>query len=252
MSIINNELLFYDCNAFIGNHQNPYVDSPFELNMLEDTIKASGLNGSLVYHSASVLYDASYGNKKLIEETKNKSGLHLIWIAIPELCNPEKEAELFFSQIIENKISAIKIFPRYHNYNVSTGAIDKLLSFLDEEKIPLLVNQEEISWDEITYILAKYKNVPFLLQSTGYRMERYIISFFEKYKNFYLDISRYQAHGGIEYLCRQFGSEHIFFGSGMPVFSPEPIMMMIDNAKISLEEKQNISSKNLLRLIDRG
>ncbi|MHB1688223.1 MAG: amidohydrolase family protein [Ignavibacteriaceae bacterium] len=252
MNLITKDLSFFDCNAFIGSHQNPYVDSPFELNMLEDTIKTSGLNGSLVYHSASVLYDASYGNKKLIEGTKNKSDLYLVWVAIPELCNSEKEAELFFSQIIENKISSIKIFPRYHNYNVCTGALDKLLSFLDGEKISLLVNQEEISWDEITYILGKFKNIPFLLQNTGYRMERFTIPFFNMYKNFYLDISRYQAHGGIEYLCSQFGSERIFFGSGMPLFSPEPIMMMINNANISLEEKQNISSKNLLRLLDRG
>lgn len=249
MSFLKNKLFFFDCNAFIGRHQNPFVDSPFEFNMLEDSIKASGLKASLVYHSASVLYDASYGNKKLIEETKNKSALYLVWVAIPELCNSKKEAELFFSQITGNKIYAIKIFPRYHNYNVFSGVIDKLLSFLGEKKIPLLVNQEEISWDEIIYILGKFDNVPFLLQNSGYRMERYLTSLLHKYKNLNLDISRYQAHGGIEYLCSQFGSERIFFGSGMPVFSAEPIMMMIDNAQILLEEKQNISSKNLLRLL---
>ncbi len=252
MNSITKDLSFFDSNSFIGSHQNPYVDSPVELNMLEDAMKVSCLMRSLIYHSASVLYEASYGNKKLIEETKNKSDLFLAWVATPELCNSEKEAEIFFSEIEGNKISAIKIFPRYHNYNLLSGAIDKLLSFLDEEKIPLLVNQEEILWEEITYILKYFKNLPFLLNNTGYRMERYLTPLLYNYKNLNLDISRYQAHGGIEYLCRQFGSERIFFGSGMPVFSPEPIMMMINNAKISLEEKQNISGKNLLRLINRG
>lgn len=249
MSNIKSDLTFFDCNVFIGRHQNPYIDSPFRINMLEDTMKASGLSGGLIYHSASFMYDASYGNRILLEEAKGKPEFKLIWIALPELCIPETNAKNFIFQFKKNKISAVKIFPRYHNFNIITGSLDRLFSFLNEEKIPLLVDQEEISWEEIVYILKRYNEMPFLLQSTGYRMERYIIPFFEKYGNFYLDISRYQAHGGIEYLCGQFGSERILFGSAMPVFSPEPIMMMINNADISPEEKQNISIKNILRLL---
>ncbi len=252
MNSVTKDLSFFDCNAFIGSHQNPYIDSPFEIKNLETANKTSGIKKSLVYHSASVLYDACYGNKLLIETIKDKSNFYPVWIALPELCINKKEAEMFFSQIVENKISAIKIFPRYHNYNLFSGAVDKLLSFLDEERIPLLVNQEEILWEEITYILKYFKNLPFLLNNSGYRLERYITPLLNNHRNFNLDISRYQAHGGIEYLCRQFGSERIFFGSGMPVFSPEPIMMMINNADISIEEKKNISGCNLLRLISRG
>ena len=242
-------LSFYDCNIFIGRHQNPYTVSPFGLNTLEDTIQAYGLKGGLIYHSASVLYDASYGNKLLIEEAKNKPALQLTWIAIPEFSVSKKESENFLTKLKENKISALKIFPRYHNFNVINGAIDMLLHSINEERIPLLVDQEEISWDEISYILRKFQEIPFILQNTGYRMERYIIPFFNKYTNFYFDISRYQAHGGIEYLCRQFGSERILFGSGMPVFSPESIMMMIKNADLSIKEKRNISFKNISRLL---
>ncbi len=249
MSNIKSDLTFFDCNVFIGRHQNPYIDSPFNISILEDTMIASGLSGGLIYHSASFLYDASYGNKILLDEAKGKTEFKLVWIALPEYCTPETNAENFISQLKKNKISAVKIFPRYHNFNVVTGSLDLLFNFLSEEKIPLLADQEEISWEEIVYILNRYNEMPFLLQNTGYRMERYIIPFFDKYKNFYLDISRYQAHGGIEYLCGQFGSDRILFGSGMPVFSAEPIMMMINYADISLKEKQNISSNNIIRLL---
>lgn len=252
MSSITHNISFYDCNVFIGKHENPYTASPFTVNMLEDTYKTSGLTGSLVYHSASVLYDASYGNKFLVEEAAGKLGIQLVWVAVPEFCCTEKETEHFVLQLKENKISAVKIFPRYHDFNISTGSLDFMFRFLDEEKIPLLVNQEEVSWEEMIYILESFKNIPFLLQNAGYRLERYIIPFFNKYRNFHLDISRYQAHGGVEYLCKQFGSERILFGSGMPLFSPEPIMMMVNNADISQEEKQNISFKNILRLLSRG
>ena len=250
MSIINNNLSFYDCNAFIGVHENPYIDSPFEPELLNSAMKSSATKGALVYQSAAVVYDASFGNDLLIEKIKGNNDLAPVFVASPELCFAQKDVEKFFQQIKKYNISAVKIFPRYNNYDITSGIIDRLFPFLNDEKILLLANQEEITWKEIEYILNKFKSLPFLLQSTGYRMERLLNPFFAKYKNFYFDISRYHVHGGIEYLCKEFGSERILYGSGMPIFSPEPLMIMVSKADISLEEKQNISSKNLLRLIN--
>lgn len=249
MNIHADELTFFDNNAFIGKHHNPYAESYFGVNILKNAIKESGLSKSMLYHSASVFYDPSYGNQLLIKEAINITGLYLVWIAIPENCYTEIDAENFFSEVEKNNISAIKIFPRYHNFTLINDAIDCLLSYLNEKEVPLLVDQEEISWEELNYILENYSNIPLLLQNTGYRMERYITPLLKKYKNFYFDISRFQVQGGIEFLCSQFGSRQLLFGSGMPIFSPEPIMMMINNARISLQEKQNISSENLSRLL---
>jgi|GEM_PF-801735 len=251
MSIINKDLYFYDCNAFIGAHVNPYAPSPFEADILKSVIKSTGTIGALVYNSAAVVYDASFGNNLLIEKIKGNNELKPVFIAAPELCFTQIEAEKYYLQLKVNKIRAVKIFPRYNNFDISTGVMDRLFPFLNEEKIILLANQVEITWHEIEYVLSKFDNLPFLLQSSGYRLERLINPFFASYKNFYLDISRFHVHGGIEYLCREFGSERVLYGSGMPVFSPEPIMAMISEAEISPEEKQNISSKNLLRLISR-
>lgn len=254
MNFLKNDLSFFDCNAFIGNHKNPFIDSPFEINDLENSNRKSGIKKSLIYHSASVFYDASYGNELLIKTIKDKPDFYSVWIAVPELCRNKKRSvegrEDFFLSIKKNKISAIKIFPKFHNYDIKTGALDDLFSFLNEEKIPLLIDQEEILWEELAFILERFKNIPVILQNAGYRMERYLFPFFSKYKNFYMDAARYQSHGGLEYFCGQFGSEQILFGSGIPVFSPEPIMMMIDSTKISLEEKQNFSFNNLLRILN--
>lgn len=252
MNFLKNDLPFFDCNAFIGKHKNPFIDPLFKINDIENSNKKSGIKKSLIYHSASVFYDASFGNELLIKSLKDRNDFYIIWAAVPELCNDKRSAEVFFSSIKRNRISAIKIFPKYHDYDIKTGALDNLFSFLNGEKIPLLIDQEEILWEELAYILEKFKNIPAVLQNAGYRMERFLFPFISKYKNFYLDISRYQSHGGLEYFCSQFGSERILFGSGIPIFSPEPIMMMIDRAKISLEEKQNVSFNNLYRILNLG
>lgn len=244
-----NELSFFDNNAFIGKQINPYTESSFEVKILVDSLKASGVSKSLIFHSASVTYDPSHGNMLLLEEAKNRVELYLLWVAVPEHCYTENDAEVFFLEMKKNNISAIKIFPRYHNFTLINGAMDHLLSLLDEKEIPLLINQEEISWEEINYLMGNYKKIPFMLQNVAYQMERFIVPSLNKHKNVYLDISRYYVHGGNEYICNRLGSERLLFGSGMPVFSQEPIMMMLNNAKISLQQKQNISSENLLRLL---
>ena len=249
MNEIFSEITFFDNNAFIGKHLNPYTAPIFNLATLIDTMKISGVSKSLIYHSASVSYDPSYGNKLLINETKDGKELSLVWVAVPEHCYTENDTELFYAEMKRNNIAAIKIFPRYHNFTLIHGAMDNLLTLLDENEIPLLVNQEEISWEEINYLLKNYKKIPFILQNVAYQMERFVVPLFSKYNNIYIDISRYHVYNGVEYLCSRFGSERLLFGSGMPVFSPEPIMMMINNVKISLREKQNISSENLLRLL---
>ncbi|MGD8780961.1 MAG: amidohydrolase family protein [Ignavibacteria bacterium] len=252
MSMIMEELSFFDCNAFIGKHQNPYTKEFFGADMLCEKIRTSGLQKSLIYHSASVLYDAAYGNQLLTDETNNKADLYLVWIAVPEFFCKEEETKVFFEKVKKNNISAIKIYPRYHDFIINNGALDKMFSALQSENIPLLVAQEEISWDELNYIFEKFPGLPLVLQNIGYRLERIVAPYLNKYDNFYMDISRYQVHGGIEYLCYIYGSEHLLFGSGMPIFSAEAIMMMIDKADISLSEKQNISSNNLLRLLKNG
>jgi predicted TIM-barrel fold metal-dependent hydrolase len=246
-----NNLSFFDCNAFIGKHNNPYNASPFTSDMLEQSIINSSIKSSLVHHSASVYYDAFYGNKILIEEIKGKSfAANLCWVVVPEMCNSEKEAESFYDQMKQYKISAIKIFPRYHYFILRSGSLDNLFNILNKNHIPLLISQEETSWDEILYILDTFKNLPFILLNSWYRMERYISPLLRKYKNFNLDISRYQTHGGIEYLCSNYGSERLLFGSSTPIFSPESVMMMIAHADISHTEKENIAGKNLMRLLN--
>ena len=245
-----NNLSFFDCNAFIGKHNNPYNHSPFTIAMLQDSLRNSGINNSLIHHSASVGYDAGYGNKILVEEIKGFSSLNICWAAVPEMCLSEQQAESFFDQMKGNRVSAIKIFPRGHDFIIQNGSLNHLLSILDKNRVPLLVSQEKISWDEIIYILDSFKNLPFLLLNSWYRMERYVSPLLKKYNNFYIDISRYQAHGGIEYLFSEFGSEKLLFGSCMPIFSAEPIMMMIKCADISYNDKENIAGKNLMRILN--
>ena len=246
-------LTFFDSNVFIGKHKNPYSESPFSAQAAVTLLGAqTNVSGMLVFYSAAVMYDAVHGNRQLIEETEGGPGLHRIWVALPDIAGNEQDAAGFVTEMRKRKVAAVKIFPRTHNFTLMNQGLDPLLSILNEKALPLFSDQEEISWEEIQYILKSFPKLPFVLTNVGYRLGRYVDPFLKKYGMFHLEISRYQVHRGLEELCRKFGSERLLFGSGLPVFSPEPAMMMVESARISLQDKQNIAEANLRRVLRHG
>lgn len=243
-------LIFFDANVFIGKHENPYTASPFSVNHLSEIVERNGFDKVLAYHSAAVLYEASYGNRVLIEETQDTSFLRRVWVALPEYSTNTEAAEQFITSAQKYSLAAIKVFPRRHNFSIKNRSLDPLLSVLSENRIPLFADQEEIGWDEVGYILDSFPGVKFVLSNTGYRLGRFIYPLLSSYPNFHLEISRFQVHRGLEEMCRLFGSKQLLFGSGLPIFSPEPPMMMIHSAEISTEDKRNIAGENLRRLLN--
>ncbi len=246
------DLTFFDSNAFLGRHTNPYTESPFRAEHAVSLLGAQvNLSGLLVFHAEAVLYDALHGNQTLIDETNERPGLHRVWVALPEVSADEDEAGKFLSAMEEHRVAAVRIFPRTHNFTLTNQSLDPLFSLLNGRAFPVFANQEEISWDEVIYLLRSFPRLPFVLTNVGYRLGRYVDPLMRCYPTFHLELSRYQVHRGLEDLCRKFGSERLLFGSGLPVFSPEPVMAMVMSAQIGLHDKQNIAEANLRRLLRR-
>lgn len=247
------DLTFFDSNVFIGKHKNPYAGSPFSAQAaVALLVPQANVSGMLVFHSAAVMYDAVRGNRQLIEETEGRAGLYRMCVALPDIVGNEQDAAGFVIEMRKHKVAAVKIFPRTHNFTLMNHGLDPLLTLLNEKALPLFSDQEEISWEEIQYILKSFPKLPFVLTNVGYRLGRYIDPLMKKYRTFHLEISRYQVHRGLEELCRKFGSERLLFGSGMPMFSPEPVKMMVESARISVRDKRNIAEANLRRVLRHG
>lgn len=246
------DLTFFDSNVFLGKHENPYAGSPFTPVAAQSLLGAQDrLSGMLVFHSSAKLYDAPHGNRRLLEETEGREGLHRMWVALPDVAGNEHDAARFVSEMRHHSVEAVRIFPRTHNFTLMNQSLDPLLSMLNEKAIPLFSDQEEISWEEVHYVVKSFPKLPFVLTNAGYRLGRYIDPLMRRYQTFHLEISRYQVHRGLEELCRKFGSERLLFGSGLPVFSPEPVMMLVESASISSQDRQNIAGANLRRILRR-
>ncbi|RMD93399.1 MAG: hypothetical protein D6814_15735 [Calditrichaeota bacterium] len=245
------ELLnFFDANVFIGRHSNPYTPSPFSVeNALEVLQSRQGITGMLVYHSAAVAYDPVFGNQLLIKETREVKELKRVWVAVPDFAIEKNRLTIWDAEMHEHNVVAVKIFCHTHNFRIESHSLDVLLEQLEAKSIPLMVDQVEIPWSGLAYILNNFPSLPVVLMGVGYRLIRDVDAFLRRFDNLYLEISRYQVHRGIESFCRRFGSKRLIFGSGLPVFSPEPAMMMVASAAIGREEKMDIAGENLRRLL---
>lgn len=250
MEELDSGMSFFDANAFIGRHENPYVPSPFTADSAVNVCQSEyGPGEMLVFHAAAVRYDATYGNQILVEEARDKRCLALVWIALPDHVEDENRTRTFIDDLRKHNVKAVKIYPRTHNFTLSIRCMDGLLSYLNETQMPLLADQSEIAWEEIDATLRRFPKLPFILTSVNYRLGRFVEPLLKQHHNLYLEISRYQVHRGLEHLCGRCGSERLLFGSGLPLFSPEPIMMMIVSAGISEQDKKNIAGDNMRRLL---
>ena len=57
-------------------------------------------------------------------------------------------------------------------------------------------------------------------------------------------------HLALEDVVRQFGAEHLMFGSYMPISDPNATMMQVTDARISDEDKSRIARENLYELVE--
>lgn len=62
-------------------------------------------------------------------------------------------------------------------------------------------------------------------------------------------LSEFVWMGGIEDFCNRFGSERLLYSSSFPTRYPGGSMLMLKNAEITQQDKDNIAYRNLERLI---
>jgi predicted TIM-barrel fold metal-dependent hydrolase len=211
-----------------------------------------GIAEALVYHSLASGYDPSFGNKRLLEEIEGVPGLHACWVVIPG----ESRGPLSFSEILSSKLRAVRVFPRRHRISLSGWSADGLLQELAAHKVPLFLDfdrghwaDEPVDYDQVSRICETFPGLPVVLVREGIGSTRYLYPLLERFDNLHVEISYYQASGGLEDITRRFGAGHLLFGTGLPDYSAGPAISMLLLSGLSPEEKRLIGGDNLRNLL---
>ncbi len=247
----NAKLIFFDCNCSVGRVAYPHLYDIPDVEGLQKEMKTAGIEDALVYHIVARDGHPPVGNSMLMEVIKDIPELHPVWVLLPhhtgEMLHPDK----LLLEMKKNNVKAVRLYPKanYHSFSISEWCSGELLSALEEEHIPIILDMATISWEDVYTILGNHQQLPVIAATCSYRNNRYIYPLLEKYKNLSIELSRFMGAGTIEDIVERFGSNHILFGTNMPQYTGTAAVSILTYSDIDQKAKQAIAGGNLSNLL---
>jgi predicted TIM-barrel fold metal-dependent hydrolase len=242
---------FFDCNVYFGLPSvRPIVPVASTTQLLEAMDRA-GVQKALVYHIAQHDHAPRLGNKLLAETIQKQPRLVGCWTIQPNQAHEFPPPDVFFSQMKQAGVSALRAFPDSHRFLVNAVSMGDILSAMTAHRIPLILSvMKGVGWRDIYQLMSEFPELVCIVCDHGcWGEDRMFRPLIERYSHFYVDTARYLLDGGIEALVTDYGARRLLFGSGFPDSYMGGMMMAIKHAQIPLAAKVAIASGNLERIL---
>lgn len=243
-------MVYFDANVSCGKYGLKPMREIWQLDGIEDVLDSCGISAALIYASEAKDCEPEYGNNILYERIKDNPRFCGCYTVMPGITGCFLTPDRVIADIKAKDMKAARIFPRSHNYLPNETVMGEYFTALENADVPLFVDGAEISIEQLYAILENHPELNTVLLGADWSDAHNVLSYFNKYKNLYIDLSRFQLHYGIEILVEKFGADRILFGSGLPKMSTGAARAFIDYADISDEDKQKIAGGNLARLLN--
>jgi predicted TIM-barrel fold metal-dependent hydrolase len=248
--------MIIDVNVSFGHwpfQRFPY-STPEELN--KDLMK-EGISQILVSSLDAVLYpDPEWGNETFLPGLKSYPSFVPVGVINPSLSNWKETLK----RCISWGAKAIKIFPNYHYYSLSSPVVDDLMDELVGRKMPLIVQMRledernqypllKVSGVEIQEILDlanRFSEIPILALCPYFKEA---IDLVKNSTNIYVDISFVEILNTVSALLEEIPATRVLFGSHTPFLYTRSAIMKLKAAEISQEDLEAITCGNAQRLM---
>jgi hypothetical protein len=242
---------FFDCNVFLGLPMVRPLAPVDNVEVLLDEMDRAGVEKALVWHIAQHDGSAVVGNQLLADAIRFSPRLTGCWSLLPGHTRELPPPKIFFSQMREAGIRALRIFPKAHRFLPNAVTLGDLLEHMVARRIPLLLSlRRGIDWPEVYGLLSSYPELVCVICDHGvWGTDRLFRPLLERYPNVYVDTAQYLLDGGLEALVSDYGARRLLFGSGFPELYFGGMMMALRHARIPGEAKALIASENLERII---
>ena len=246
------KLKFFDCNCTIGRLAYPTLGDISDVDGLLKEMQIAGVEESLVYHIISRDGHPPLGNRLLMETIKNHDQLHPVWVVIPHHTKEMTSPENLLQEMKEQNVKAVRIFPTrtLHSFSIEDWCAGELLHSLDLARIPVILDLEILSWDDVHTILKKYRQLPVIASNCTYRHNRFTYPLLEKFDNLYIELSRFMGAGAVEDVVKRFGSRPLLFGTNMPQYTGTAAVALLTYSDIDRKDKEAIAGTNLRNLLE--
>ena len=222
-------------------------DSPAKLAHL---LKSEGVTKALVSSIEAVLFpDPHVCNKSIIKKLKPYPSLVPVMVVNPRLTNWKD------SLALSGTTSAVKVFPNYHNYSLSSRHMAALMKELAARDMALLL-QMRLEDERNQYPLMKVAGVrPEDVVKLAKRFPKVkmaclcpymyeAVELVKKTDNVYIDISFSETLNTVSSLLENVPARRVLFGSHTPFLYARSAIMKLQSAAISKKELNAIAFMN--------
>jgi len=245
------KLKFFDCNCFIGRIRYPAIYDISDAAGLLREMETAGVEEALVYHIIARDGHPPLGNELLLKAIRDYPMLHPVWVVLPHHTGEMPPPKKLLQEMRASRVKAVRIYPTrdHHSFSVKQWCAGDLLGTLEKFRIPLILDLEILSWDQVHGILNDYRKLPVIAANCTYRHDRFLYPLFEKFDNLFVELSRFMGTGVIEDIVQRFGSGRLLFGTNMPHYTGTAMVALLTYAEIDQQAKQAIAGGNLARLL---
>jgi len=216
---------------------------------LEGQMRKCHISRALVGHFKASAWNMDDGNRSLCEELRSFPNLMPCFHLSSNLGSSALPPASKLKNILKKAgARAARVSPRSECYDLDSFYASDLLGMLDDLRLPLLVNWDELDISSLPRVCAEYKKIPFILLGAGFRKSRWMFPLLEKRDNVFFDICRFDDSHLLEEIITRFGAERLLFGSGMPLLSPGAAMTLVCYSETSDVNKKKILSGNWERI----
>lgn len=238
-----------DINVMLGPSQCPnrYRTTQGLMGYLDDY----RISSAVVCHSAAQITPWVY-NAEMTRISADSGGRILACHVLdPMLVEKNEQGYGTLAERLKaSRPAAVRMLPKTQNYPLNAFFCDKILSVLNDMRLPLLIAAEEApAFAEIPSLARDFPDMPIVLLRNTFFFAHSITPLLSKLSNVYVDMGIMIDTGFIEELVNEYGvGEKLLFGSGLPDHVPAGGLSMLIYSTIDDKHKENIFHANWERL----
>jgi predicted TIM-barrel fold metal-dependent hydrolase len=181
-----------------------------------------GIARAAVSHTDCLHYDPVVGNAELMDMLAQagpsaRGRLWPAWVLVPPVTGEQGSPPEMAAALDRDDIRLVRLYPRDHNYSLSSPDAAELLALLAQRRSITLLDLEQSSWEEIDRVAAAYPDLPLVVCNVGYRGLRRFAGVLARRPNVRVDLSFLASHQGLEWLFARTGPGQLLFGTGAPL-----------------------------------
>lgn len=247
---------FFDLKAGIGVFSRPTVyTEPDQLLKIMDSLS---IEKALVYHSLSREISPVQGNSLLLQKIKEFPRLIPSWAILPPESGDIPDFEEYIYEGVKEGVRAFWVFPSIYRVPLSEFVRSRTFTLAEKWKVPVIIEPtvkiwetDRGDWSSLRLLCKRHPELPIIFSEfrTRYHI-RIVLEFLKEFPNFYLDVGCCWNYKVVEKLVEKTKGERLVLGTNMPFSGPGHSLGMILSSKISKEEKEKISFRNLSKLTE--